>query len=266
MPFLQWLWHKTAVRVFLERFVLTVLAAITVLAINNSMKLDWTERISLAVAAIAIAVFVGRRVEKDRRPVPVPSADFATAEWIGSIERIAGFEPLGLYKVGYDTYATRIDCVIILQITIKDKPTTLNFISIEEKTSDGWMLLKRLPASAVTLYYRLPENKAKQISIVGTDLSENLLRNFEPGKSFVCFGYFEYTASWKTAEDKFVYRLTMKNSLGETVSVELRSANNPDVWSGPSWSLTAGKKNVDLSKIPMRDFFSQEATRSDKSN
>ena len=257
MPFLQWLWHKTAVRVFLERFVLTVLAAILLLAITNSMKLDWTERITFTVAAIAIAYLVGHEAEKVRLPAPMPKPDFATAELIGSIERLAGFQPIGLYRVDSVTYATPIDSVIILQITIKDKPITLNSISIEEKTSDGWMLLKRVPGTSVTLYYELPENKAKQISIVGTELSEILLRNFDPEKSFVCFGYFEYTATWKPAEDKPVYRLTMRNSLGETVSVELQSVNNPDVWSGPSWSLTAGKENIDLSKIPMRDFFSQ---------
>lgn len=75
---------------------------------------------------------------------------------------------------------------------------------------------------------------------------------------YECFGYFEYsTPNWKPAEDKPVYRITMRNSLGETVSVELRDLNNPsDIWAGGGWKAKFGK-SVDLSKIPMRNFFSQ---------
>ena len=55
--------------VFLERFVLTVLAAIVMgVVVLNPFKLDWHQRISLLVAVVALAYFVGRTVYVTKPP------------------------------------------------------------------------------------------------------------------------------------------------------------------------------------------------------
>jgi hypothetical protein len=56
--------------VFLERFVLTVLAAsVVTLIVLNPFKFAWPQRASLLVAVVALAYFVGYTIEKRRIPV-----------------------------------------------------------------------------------------------------------------------------------------------------------------------------------------------------
>jgi hypothetical protein len=56
------------VPLFLERFVLTVLAAVLIgVILLNPFKLDWRQRVSLAVAVVAFAYFVGHTVHKMNR-------------------------------------------------------------------------------------------------------------------------------------------------------------------------------------------------------
>jgi hypothetical protein len=66
--------------VFLERFILPMLAAIAVgVVLINPMKFDIPQRISLAVAVLAFAYFVGHTLHRTKtdfgsRPPSVPSA------------------------------------------------------------------------------------------------------------------------------------------------------------------------------------------------
>jgi hypothetical protein len=62
------------VRIFFERFVLPVLAAtvITVIVLN-SLKLDLKQRISLCVAVLALAYFVGHSLGRNT-PAPAQPA------------------------------------------------------------------------------------------------------------------------------------------------------------------------------------------------
>jgi hypothetical protein len=55
----RYLWYKTAVPVFIERFLLPVFAAVLILlAFSNPMNFDWTQRITLGVALLLIAYFL----------------------------------------------------------------------------------------------------------------------------------------------------------------------------------------------------------------
>jgi hypothetical protein len=53
--------------VFLERFVLPVLAgSIIAIIVLNPFKLDWQQRLSLAVGVLALAYFVGHTIHKSK--------------------------------------------------------------------------------------------------------------------------------------------------------------------------------------------------------
>ena len=52
-------------RLWLERFVLTICAAVVIsLTILNPLKLDWQQRVSLALAVSAFAYFIGHTLHK----------------------------------------------------------------------------------------------------------------------------------------------------------------------------------------------------------
>ena len=58
-------------RLWLERFVLTICAAVVIsLTILNPLRLDWQQRISLALAVSAFAYFIGHTIHKPAAPVP----------------------------------------------------------------------------------------------------------------------------------------------------------------------------------------------------
>lgn len=59
------IWHETYVPIFIERFVLPILAtAMIAVIILNPLKLDLQQQISLAIAVIAFAYFVAHSVYK----------------------------------------------------------------------------------------------------------------------------------------------------------------------------------------------------------
>jgi hypothetical protein len=64
----QWstdMWYKTPVSIFVERFVLTVCAALVVtLLATNPFKFDWWQRASLALAITSLALFFAVTVHK----------------------------------------------------------------------------------------------------------------------------------------------------------------------------------------------------------
>jgi hypothetical protein len=68
-----YLWHNADVPVWLERFVLTVLAgAFTAAVLVNAMKFDIAQRVSLGIAIAAIAYFVAHTVHIQKAaPTPV---------------------------------------------------------------------------------------------------------------------------------------------------------------------------------------------------
>ncbi len=67
--------------VFLERFVLTALSALFVaVIIVNPLKLEWPQQVSLSVAVIALAFFVGYTVERTSRMRTMPLPHQSTNE------------------------------------------------------------------------------------------------------------------------------------------------------------------------------------------
>lgn len=68
LRFLRWLWYKTAVPIFLERFVLAVCAAGIIALIINPMKFDNTQRATLSLAIVFFAYFVAHTVYVTAKP------------------------------------------------------------------------------------------------------------------------------------------------------------------------------------------------------
>jgi hypothetical protein len=78
------IWYETSVPVFLEKFVLPLLAAAFIgVILLNPFKLDWQQQLSLAIAVVALAYFFAHSVHKTNRiqlPAPVgqPQANTPT--------------------------------------------------------------------------------------------------------------------------------------------------------------------------------------------
>src|SRR5258706_6692913 len=52
-------------RLWLERFILTICAAIVIsLSISNSLKMDWQQRLSLGLAVVLFAYFIGHTLHR----------------------------------------------------------------------------------------------------------------------------------------------------------------------------------------------------------
>ena len=77
VEFTRWIWHKTSVPVFLERFVLPLFAAsVGLLAWSNPMGFDTTQRVTGAITLVFAAYFVGHTVYKGipkNPPIPAPA-------------------------------------------------------------------------------------------------------------------------------------------------------------------------------------------------
>jgi hypothetical protein len=57
--------------IFLERFVLTVLAGVLItIVLVNPLKMDWQQQLSLGIAIVAFAYFIGRTLENQKKLQP----------------------------------------------------------------------------------------------------------------------------------------------------------------------------------------------------
>lgn len=73
--FAERIWCESSLRVFLERFLLAVLAgAVITLVMLNALKLDWHQRIALLVILLAAAYLIGYTVQKTKPPA-TPATD-----------------------------------------------------------------------------------------------------------------------------------------------------------------------------------------------
>src|SRR6267378_68668 len=81
VEFTLWIWHKTSVPVFLEKFILPIFAtSVVLLAWSNPMGFDTTQRVTAAATMIFAAYFVGHTVNKNPSKSPAASAVQANSE------------------------------------------------------------------------------------------------------------------------------------------------------------------------------------------
>jgi hypothetical protein len=74
-------WDWSYMPVFLERFVLPILATLVVAVIFlNPLKFDRQQQLSLLLAVVGIAYFVGHTLHKNKALAPAPTAASAPAQ------------------------------------------------------------------------------------------------------------------------------------------------------------------------------------------
>lgn len=94
VEFIYWIWHKTSVPVFLERFILPLFAAgVVLLAATNPMGFDTTQRVTGTVTLIFAAYFAAHTVYKITKPSPPKSSESKPVE-PESPEPTKGSQPL----------------------------------------------------------------------------------------------------------------------------------------------------------------------------
>src|ERR1700691_4297975 len=93
LAFAHNLWHKSAVPVFLERFILPAFAAcVVVIALTNPMGFDLTQRITGTAALILAAYFVAHTIYKHPgKTPPAPSSDNASVSKPDVLQQTAIF-------------------------------------------------------------------------------------------------------------------------------------------------------------------------------
>ena len=84
LAFLRWLWQETAVPVFLERYVLAVLGALTILiSVTNPMNFDPTQRITGCLAILFVAYFIGHTIHSQRQVGQIDTSGLRhSREWL----------------------------------------------------------------------------------------------------------------------------------------------------------------------------------------
>jgi hypothetical protein len=74
--FLAFLWYKSPVPVFLERFILTVCAALAVAVLaTNPFKFDWWQRGALALCIASFALFISATLSRAKSETRQPPTD-----------------------------------------------------------------------------------------------------------------------------------------------------------------------------------------------
>lgn len=82
LAFAHKIWHKTAVPIWVERFMLTVLAgAFLGIVLWNTMKLDTSERVCLGIIMVGLSYLVAHEIHKQK--------SVTSDEIIGKIEWVA---------------------------------------------------------------------------------------------------------------------------------------------------------------------------------
>lgn len=75
----HYLWYKTAVPVFIERYLLAILATATfVLLVIDPMKFDRTQKVTFGIAALAFAYFLAHTVHLSNQASKTPTSELAT--------------------------------------------------------------------------------------------------------------------------------------------------------------------------------------------
>jgi hypothetical protein len=257
----EWLWHKTAVPIFVERFLLSVLAGIIVLLLlSNPMKFDNTQRVTGILAVIFLAYFAAHSIHKLRTS---STEGFATVNILTCIQQnnsngipvMAGVQG----DIRSDGVVTPIDVLLQIQIAAKEKPLNLTSIHVEIKTPSGeWMVLKNLPPGLKLFWGKDNLKIAKEGKLNAPDVVSFLRHDIDPWKSVLGFGLYEFADSkYIPGEGNPTLRVTIENILGEVQQTELKpkSFDPGDPFETPGWAIEIVSDPVDLSQVKRQRFF-----------
>jgi len=229
LAFLGFLWHKTAVPIFLERFILPLFAAsVVILAITNPMKFDAAQRVTGTLALIFAAYFIGHTVYESNRSTPAPAPDFATVNLLTVVTSIPqGNVFWGLSRSVSGQAVWPIDCLLWLEIAAKGTPITLNYMSLEIKTENGWMPLRRLPGGEMVLYMG-SLNQATPFALDVPEIFSFFNHSIDQWRTVIGFSIYQYTSLSVPLATTRKLRVTLTDASGQTMTRELEAVNPPD--------------------------------------
>jgi hypothetical protein len=255
----RYLWHKTAVPVFLERFVLPVFAAAVILmAITNPMGFDITQRATGGLAVIFAAYFVAHSVYKYAHPAPQP--DFAVIQAVSFIACDANPYKSILWAVYGDDHGgvvTPINCLILFQIATRDKLVSLASFTVEIPTSKGWITFPRIPLGSVELYGG-PQNKTKKITLDHPEISSFLHEDIQPWKTILGYAAFNDPADpIQRDKDGVIVRIKATDALGRVITTEIKPTSQTDPWASGSINFAVPGPLVDLTGRRMERYYGQ---------
>lgn len=254
--FAHFLWHNSAVPVFLERFILPAFAAtVVLLAVANPMKFDTTQRVTGVIALIFAAYFVAHTVYKAPQNAQSPlSADVRGAIW-----------STNMFWVLFNTdQVSGVDVVLrIILVNSQGTPAALNSMLVEIKTPDSkWMRLKRIPRDSTSSYFG-PANNAAPAIISPDDIFQVLATKGEigPGETVRGVCLFEYADhSFGTPQGaSATFRITLEDSLRRTSVSEVppRIASGNPHGSVDTWTLQmlGNVARQDLTRLHILRFY-----------
>jgi len=175
----RYLWDNTAVPLFVERFILVVLAALFIaVAITNPMRLDTTQRVTAAVAIVFAAYFIAHTLYNQIQPKVDKYVD----------ADILQIMPITLPNRWWvvDTQqrmASPVDFFLLIRLTsLDDAPLVVDDFKMEVLgNGDKWIKINVLTNGPVWKAYGGQSlNSVFRITTDPADIWQSLTKTFSP--------------------------------------------------------------------------------------
>jgi len=167
LEFTQWIWHKSAVPLFAERFILAVLAvSFAAVTITNPMQLDRTQRVSAAFTIVFAAYFLAHTLYKNSHPVP---QRFFEAEIFQAFQLADKSHMWVINEQSREAYP--VDLYFEIRLTnTSDGPLVIDNFRIDIKgKNDEWVKLTTFPYSSPSIEKLFWGESLNKVSLVATD-------------------------------------------------------------------------------------------------
>ncbi len=255
-------------RVWLERFVLAVCAAAFIgVVLLNTMKLDWTERITLALAIVFFSFFTAHWLHRQGRPqdeqqtaptsVSPQEPPFAADVLISLIGE---GQVWAVYRSSYGNTVAPVSTVLLIRIVnTQNRPASLHSLLVELKTQDGWMLLKRIPLRGVRPFLG-PLKSARLVEFSPGDIHDivDAKPEIRPGETVRGIGLFEYSnRSYVFPGGSATFRITLEDSAHHRAVTESTPGGSPSAdpfAQFDSLAIKGTETSADLSKFTLKRF------------
>lgn len=219
------LWHKSAVPIFLERFVLPLFAAaVIILALTNPMGFDNTQRVTGSLALLFAAYFVAHSIYNQNRQPPPQEDRFLAVEIYSDL--LVGASKLNepyLWVAGATNAVTSVDVMLGMQITnLQSMPTQIDEFSVELEANGGWLPLNNIAFDDQEVYIASPNSTfapltdAVQVSVFPKDISSLLGEHtLSSGVPVRVTGLFKYSAPITSVPNEIpTFRISLHDAAG----------------------------------------------------
>ena len=206
----QWIWHRTAVPIFVERFLLPLFAAVVVLlAVTNPMGFDKTQRIAGSLSLMLAAYFLAHTIYKNNSPAE-PEKLFAANVLLAIGDPSQPFWLLS----EQDQSVFPIDLFLKIRVVnLQMKRASIESIGIEIMETTDWITLNKIPIGGMKIFMG-GLSTATEFRVSPPDIGEVFSSEMEPGARLAATGFFESSqlAFQLPAHPRF--RITIKDTTG----------------------------------------------------